>query len=160
VEAVHRSIDFDGWGHFLEQGLGKTQVTLAEFWLLMSRGRVARALVICPNDAKEDWLLEARAELPDPEFPVYLWAGNEKEAIRFTRKNKNYIFVVNWEAPTSAKFKKVAEHLTGEDVYIVADESIKLKGHKIKTNAGFWRTLALQCGQRRVLSGKPITQGR
>jgi hypothetical protein len=77
---------------------------------------------------------------------------------RFIKKNQSGIVVANYEALAYKDKVAALENLVGPHTMIVADESIRLKN---PASAAFksGHRLAKQCGVRRALSGKPMTQG-
>lgn len=157
IEALKRSYNQKGWGHWLEMRLGKTATALNEYAQYVHDFDVRYMLVLAPNKFKSDWILAAKKwglEVPMHEFQ----SSNAKDLDKFIKDNKYGLVVVNYEALTYKKNIDVISNVAGPDTMIVADESIKLKN---PGGATFKAALALakKCRFRRTLSGKPVTQG-
>ncbi len=80
-------------------------------------------------------------------------------AQRFIDRNKEGgLIAVNYEALMYPDNLALLEQICGDQTYISADESINLKGHDTKYSVNAIG-LAKLCAARRVMSGKPVTQG-
>lgn len=157
--ALKKSRDQEGWGHFLEQGLGKTSLTLNEFFDMRERGLVSYLLVTAPNSFKEEWKVEAENAVPEVRVPVLVYESGKSDLAKFVKSNPGgWIVIVNPEALITAKFDAASKLLSGKKVLYTWDESIKLKNNK---GAITRRALkhADACGFTRALSGKITTQG-
>ena len=153
LEALSRSLGHNGYGHFLEQGLGKSQLTLAE-WLLL---KLPKLVIVSPKSFMGGWKKEIEDTLPTS-VPLLVWNGNVKDSKAFFRKHKKWIFVLNYEATWGEKIKELIPFITGEDVMCAADESIKIKNFKSATSKAV-RAIGDACEVTRALSGKALTQG-
>lgn len=157
IEALKHSYGKEGWGHFLDMRMGKTATVLNEFAQYVQDFDVRYMLVLTPNRFKPDWVL-APPKWGMP-MPVHDFSSSkEKEVLNFVKRNQYGIIVVNYEALTYAKNIDVLLKVTGPDTILVADESIKLKNPSAATFKSAIR-LAKNCKYKRVLSGKPMTQG-
>lgn len=157
VEALNKSYGKKGWGHWLEMRLGKTATALNEYAQYMHDFDVRYMLVLAPNKFKPDWILAAKKwglTVPMHEFK----SSDEKALVKFVKDNRCGLVVVNYEALTYKKNVDAIMSVVGPDTMIVADESIKLKNPSSTTFKAAL-SLAKECGYRRTLSGKPLTQG-
>jgi len=157
VEALNKSYGKKGWGHWLEMRLGKTATALNEYAQYVHDFDVRYMLVLAPNKFKSDWILAAKKwglTVPMHEFQ----SSSEKSLKEFLKNNRYGLVVVNYEALTYKKNIDAIMPMCGPDTFIVADESIKLKNPGSATFKAAL-SLAKQCGYRRTLSGKPLTQG-
>lgn len=148
-----------GWGHFLQMRLGKTPIVLNEFLLYRRAFNFRWLIVLSPNAYKRDWPLEAEkfgVDIPTHAFD----SAKRAEAERFVAKHRETggMIVVHYEALKSEKTMALLHSITGPRTYIADDESILIKTHD---SFMFTQALALakECGARRPLTGKPITQG-
>lgn len=107
-EALNRAEGKSRYGHFLEQGLGKTALILNEFMHAKTCGDVDLLLIVCPNSFKLSWvsaleewgLLKLKAGIWPKSSPfekdVYVmnWEAIRTEAgIRFLRQLKREVFL-------------------------------------------------------------------
>lgn len=167
AEAIKRANLRPGFAFFMEQGLGKTLTVLSEFQDAVNEGLATRLVVVCPNSFKEGW----RAEIQEHgfDFEVFIWEGSEDPIRRHLRKGftRPPVLIINYEAIRYADAKKrtpgrgfsmIREFIGNKPAYIAFDESIQLKTHdsnQTKAAIDFSKEFAI----RRILSGKPQTQG-
>lgn len=158
IEALEKGWDKPGFNFYLEQGLGKSATTLANFVLLRQAGKCRRMIVVVPNSFKGGWVDEIQKEGVD--VPTFVWqAGSSGRLEKFLDENHDWIIIINWEA-MSRWTELFGERVTknGHLLMVAADESIKLKNPKaLWTKAVLW--LGDRAGWTRNLSGKPVTQG-
>jgi SNF2 family DNA or RNA helicase len=138
----------EGFGYFLDCGLGKTATALAEFVYLLNTGEVDCMVVICPNSMKSTWKNEAR-EWDVGRLPISIWPE--------TPEHLNFLFVMNYEATITKGGEELQKIMKGKKVYLVLDESIHIKNPRAKRTK---RLLFLSgmAARVRVLSGEPIVQ--
>ena len=147
---------FKGWGHFLEMRLGKTPMALNEFMLFRRDYGFKKMIINTPNKFKEDWPLEAKRFGVD--VPCLAFDSNKKnEVIKFLQQPE-WLLAINYEALIQTPNVEMLLSVCGPDTYNAADESITIKSNSSKIFKGTM-AVAKQCGVRRALSGKPITQG-
>lgn len=174
--AIEARGDNKGFGYFMEQGLGKTLTSYADFQELLAERIVTRLVVICPNSFKAGWVADAEKHGLDYDF--FIWSAGMEGYLRSWIKKefkKPPCLIINWES-IRAKSKKiikngrpkkewyatplmelVMEFAAGRGM-IVFDESIQAKTHdSAQTMGATWVSGAFN--HRRILSGKPITQG-
>lgn len=167
-----------GFAFFMEQGLGKTLTSYAEFCRLVERGEATRMVVVCPNSFKSGWVSDAEKHGLD--FDYFIWsAGNMPYLKTWMKKKftKPPVLIVNWESIRAKKFKvpgtkkkiewKSTElmdlieefaNVKGGKALTVFDESIQAKTYdSAQTIGGMWIGEAYKWT--RILSGKPIVQG-
>lgn len=149
-----------GFAYFMEMGLGKTLVAFAEFMELVAEKEVTRLVVVCPNSFKGGWRDEAAKWKLVVDLHVYD-SGADFDNSAFLRKkfSKPPVLVVNYEAIRGQKCQAyIGGFIANRDCMIVFDESIQLKTYKsLQTKAAL--LLAKEFKYRRILSGKPMTQG-
>lgn len=153
--AYHKS----GFGYFMEMGLGKTLTCLAEFAGLVEEGLATRMLVVCPNSFKSGWISEAAKH--GFAFDGYIFESGSWLNNRFFKKEYTAppMLVINYEAIRSGDVQAwLSEWMRARPTYLVFDESIQLKTHNsAQTKAAL--NITKDAAFRRILSGKPITQG-
>jgi SNF2 family DNA or RNA helicase len=141
-----------GFGYFMEMGLGKTAVVLAEFTALAAEDKVDGLVVVCPNSIKSDWHNERQKwGVPHPSF---VWPDLPDNA-------KPFMLVMNYEAFSSgvcAGYSYLMQKAKTFRLMVVLDESIQIKNYKSKKTKHLL-ALAPFLTFKRVLSGAPITQG-
>jgi len=139
-----------GFAHFMEQGLGKTLVTLVEFNHLKKQNKVDCLIIVCPNSLKSNWKNEIRDWKFD--YNVGLWPNHDPRKEPFRE-----VFVINYEATIAGGGFAVEEYLYNHRCMLVYDESSKIKSHaaKISKKAILFSKYAAYC---RILSGTPMSQ--
>lgn len=156
AEAIRRGWDRDGFNFYMEQGLGKSATTLANFEILRRKGEVRKLLIVSPNSFKAGWVSEIKKA--GISLPVAVWSPDRRDRfLKTVRDEKEWIAIVNYEslARLADDYVKV---IAGQDVMIAADESIKMKNPRsLQSRAALF--LGDHCGVQRNLSGKPVTQG-
>lgn len=176
LEALRRGASSYGFAYFMEQGLGKTLTSYADFFNKVQSREATRLVIVCPNSFKSGWVEDAEKHGVDLDF--YVWeAGthgylktwiNKKftkppclvvnwEAIRATLKKQKGKKTIVTESDLSELVRKFIEPVGGRAM-IVFDESIKAKTHNSGTTVGAMY-LSRDFKYKRILSGKPITQG-
>ena len=160
-----------GVGFFLQQGLGKSLLSLAEFNILYRENKADRMIVICPNSFKTGWLDEIRKHGFD--FDVHVFRSSKRDdATEFASRNHDNppVFIINYEA---ARIKTVIAGLikwaNRGRAYLVIDESIQIKSPPTKSQQtkavhalAAWNPYTnepLNVRFVRILTGRPTTQG-
>lgn len=158
MEAMRRSYPKPGWGHFLDTRLGKSFVALNEFMLFRRDFGFRWLVILAPSQFCGDWV--RFADIAKIDVPAHrLVSSKRAEAEQFIRKNRNgAMVVVNFEALGSAQTMELLLSICGPETLFAVDESICVKNPQ-----SMWFKKALElsknCGARRVLTGKPSTQG-
>lgn len=148
-----------GWGHFLEQRIGKTPTFLNEFMLFRRDYDFKWAIVLSPNAYKKEWVAEA--EKFGVDCAAMAFDSRDRAALqKFITANRENggLISINYEALGSADTLSGLVEVLGPKTIIVADESVWIKSpnSQMSKNA---RNVSKLCGAARVMSGKPITQG-
>lgn len=156
------------FAYLMEQGTGKTWLTLADTERLYEAGRVDALLVVAPKGVHTNW---ARREIPTHlsiESKVLVWKGNpttkkaKKEVEdfyapwRLDRKRPLMVFTINIDAINSKNGYEACERFLSEfTALMVIDESTRIKNAKAQRTKK-----AIELGKlaraRRILSGTPM----
>lgn len=156
-EALQQSYGKRSFCWFMEMGLGKTAVALAEFTDLLYEGRVDGMVVICPNSLKSNWVKEATEWGVAEHVACAAWpALPERKS-----KSQPFLHALNFEAFGSgaAKGLEITERiLRSHRVYLVVDESSSLRNHNSKRTKALVK-LGKLATYRRILSGSPVVRG-
>lgn len=133
-----------GYGFFLEPGMGKTAIVMAEFTHLAKKGDVDLLVVICPNTLRSNWAAEASkfgfkydvSMFPDPAPKKGMW-------------------IVNYEKLVTNNVDKLFGMVCNRNTYLVCDESHRIKNPKAKSTKA---ALALfdRAKVQRVMTGTPM----
>lgn len=167
IEAFNKARYRVSFAHLMEQGTGKTYLTINEVADRVYRGEVDALLVICPNGVKSTWEEELAAHLhQDIDRTVMIWEAKTKHNfdkyadMNFpTGKHHLKVLVMNVEALSSPKGEDAAKlFVKKHKTAVVVDESARIKSPSAS------RTKAvIRAGQyakfKRILSGVPVTQG-
>jgi hypothetical protein len=156
--ALQASAGKHGFAFFLEQGLGKTLLTLSEFVQLVAAGECSRMVVVCPNSFKHGWKEEIEKYNINVEPWVYR-SGADNHHFLNRMFNRPPVLIVNYEAIRSANVQSfVLKFIANRNAMLVFDESIQLKNPKaVQTKAAI--ALSQEFKFSRILSGKPVAQG-
>jgi len=147
-----------GFGFFMEMGLGKSLLALDEFMSGVSGG-TTRMLVVCPNSFKSGWIEEIHKHGINVEPYIFVSGASENRAFLERAFNRPPVLVVNYEAIRSESVRQaLTVWMYRKPTYLVFDESIQIKTHNSQqTRASL--ELAKYAAVRRILTGKPTTQG-
>lgn len=160
IAALDFARDKPGVGWFLEQGLGKTLCALAEYSWYNSLGEADRMIVVCPNTFKQGWVDEI--EKHGFSFNVHVFQSTKRLAAQTfvnMHHNRPPVLVVNYEAARLPNvLKALCMWAERGKTYLAIDESIQIKGHK-STQTKAVHKLAALCRWKRLLTGRPQTQG-
>lgn len=146
-----------GFGYWMEMGLGKTLTALTE--LVDSNTGVTRGVVVCPNSFKSGWKEEIEKHGMDVDYHLYESGGFYNRHFFDRAFNRPPIVIVNYEAIRSAQTQaELTAFMQKKPSMIIFDESIQLKKFDaLQTKAGI--ALSKEAKVRRILTGKPTTQG-
>ena len=136
-----------GYGWFLEMGLGKTAIAIAEFVDLLMEDKVDYMVVVCPNSLKRVWSDEVRQ-----------WTANSLSTVLWPAtglSDANRVFVLNYEAIRGTGGDYLEKLLQRHRIYLVFDESVKIKTPRAQVSKRS-RQLAREAIVVRLLSGQPI----
>lgn len=149
TEALTRSEGKTHWGHFLEMGLGKTQVTINE-WLNHSN-QVPVLIVVCPNTIKSNWKKEFQKS---GVTWVDITISPDQPDINSDEK---VVHIVNYEALIAKHGDFIEKLVKKRSCMLVLDESVQIKNFKARRTKRLLY-LADYCHMVRLLSGAPMTQ--
>lgn len=148
-----------GWGHFLEQRLGKTPAFLNEFALFRRDHGEKWAVVIAPQSFKPEWVAET--ERFGLDCSAYAFDSiHRADAARWADRNSRHggLLAVNYEALLSDSTIKFLKTLAQDRAVLAFDESINIKndsGRLTKSAIDLSKSFRI----RRDLTGKPVVQG-
>lgn len=141
-----------GFGFFAEQGLGKTKMTLADFWNVYNANICDCMVVVTVNSMKLTWLQEMRDE--NFPFDIHVWPKMKN----LPTKTKGQVVIINYEALFRSGGKQLFAWMRRGKPYIAFDESTGLMNHTSKqSKAGV--DLAMISVFQRCLAGKPNPMG-
>lgn len=150
--ALEKAKGRPGFAYFLEMGLGKTAVTLAEFVSLHGSKRVDTLVVICANANKANWVDEIN-KMSAP-LTYHVWpcpVANTVEQVR--------VYIMNYEATITRNGQNhLLWLLNRRGVMLVLDESVHIKNYKARRTKVLIAASGL-AKVTRILSGKPVVQG-
>ena len=149
-----------GFAYFMEMGLGKTLTALTEFLDLASDRKVTRLVVICPNSFKAGWVDEITKHKLDLYHHIYE-SGADWANLNFIKQDfdKPPVLIVNYEAIRSEKTQLyIHQFVDDNNVMCVLDESIQIKTYNSQQTKAALDMIPL-FRYKRILSGKPVTQG-
>lgn len=138
------------YAYFMEMGLGKTAVILAEFAELVRHGLIDNLLVVCPNSIKGVWLDEMDKVGFPAEIPRCAWP---------TEPLGQSVLIINYEAIITTRGMDAVHRLMhGYRTMLVVDESTQIKNPKAQRTKRLigW---AKNAEYVRLLSGQPVVQG-
>lgn len=142
----------DRWGHFLEQGLGKTPTTLNEF--VHENERFAHNIVFCPNSFKMDWTRAPEA-WGIGQVKTGMWPRDPLPGLG----GEPMLYAMNYEALRSAGGEQVLDLMrrSRKKIKITFDEGSRLKNFKSDTGKVAME-VAKHTDQVTVLNGTPIAK--
>lgn len=159
------------FGYFMEQGTGKTKVTLddaADLYLNGGdNGKIDTVVIIAPNGVHAQWINE---QVPEHLSPAVEWRGAYTVAApsieegRRMRQAKEFkeglrIFAIHIDMMSYKKgIAFLQELLLSSNVLLVVDESSRIKDPNSKRTKNLVE-LASLAKYRRILTGTPISQG-
>lgn len=160
------SRDKEYFALLMEQGTGKTKVTIDTAAWLYSYGRIDAMLIVAPNGVQRNWIInELPAHCPDYTNWKAAWYNSsptkqeEKELCKVLEHGGFRIVAMNIEALATKKGQQFCKSfLLNFRTMLVVDESSVIKNPKaIRTKTLL--KLSVHAAYRRILTGTPITQG-
>ena len=148
AEALRRSAGHDRYGYYLEQGLGKTALTLNDF---VADDDVDVMLTVAPNSMKLDWTLAPEA-WGFPDIPTGYWPKHPIPV-----HQDKMVYSINYEAARDAALDDLVKLCKRRRVLLNLDETSTLKHFDSATSRA---ALALSkvATKVRLLNGTPQTQ--
>jgi hypothetical protein len=161
VEALKRSHNKRGWGHFLEMGLGKTTLAINEYLLFRKQHGYKWMVVFTYSGFVEDWQPEYERFVGEDAPPIMTFRSKEKkQALKFYKDNKDEggVIVIHYEPMAHVSSREIIKLFMRDDTFLVLDESVLLKKHD---GVYFKNILEMKTPRMvvRELSGKPAPQG-
>lgn len=141
-----------GFGFFLEQGLGKTKTTLADFWNTYNAGINDSMVVVTVNSMKATW----KREMEDENYPfdVHVWPDMK----RLPAKTKGQVIIINYEALFRRGGHDLFNWMRRGRPYLAFDESTSLMNHASQQSKAGVNMASIAVTQR-CLAGKPNPMG-
>jgi SNF2 family DNA or RNA helicase len=158
VAALEASKGRDGFGYFMEMGLGKTLTALTEFREGVKDG-TTRMVAVCPNTFKSGWIEEVNKHQLDIDAYIFESGSPYNDVFIRKRYERPPLIIVNYEAIRSKTVHdSLFDWLGRKSSYIAFDESVQIKTHNaLQTKASI--SLSRAASIRRILTGKPTVQG-
>lgn len=152
--AFEKGRDLPRFGHWLEQGIGKTLVDFADFYHRINRDEIECNIVILPSYLKGNW--ETESEQYGLEWPVITWPNTPT----MKQEKQPFTFVINTEAMLHSGGRWVEELIKrkgGARCMMTVDESLCIANFTTQTSK---RVLLLgqQVPVHRALSGLPAPE--
>jgi SNF2 family DNA or RNA helicase len=168
ITGLARSEGKRNFAFLMEQGTGKTWLTLADAERCFIGNKIDGILVIAPNGVHSNW---TRREIPTHlEIPVHAYTWQGKPTTKKAKKafddfwigldkNPNMrVFSINIDAiNTEAGYEAVERFLSCFRIMAIVDESTRIKNPASKRTIKTVKLGRLAIA-RRVLSGTPITK--
>jgi len=171
MEALRRSKDAPFFALLMEQGTGKSKVTIDTAAHLWRKGKIDTLMIVAPNGVAPGWINEQfPMHMPeDVEYVAGRWrapSALSKTSERQLREiltitDKLRIIVMNIEAfgSTAAAIDFAIDVLdAAQSALLVIDESHRIKTPNAHTTKRIMN-LRARAAFRRILTGTPITQG-
>jgi len=168
VTGLARSEGKRNFAFLMEQGTGKTWLTLADAERCFIGNKIDAILIVAPNGVHTNW---TRREMPTHlgiDTCMYAWNGKPttKKAVAAYNKlwdglDKNpalRVFSINVEAiNTAAGYEAAEKFISCFRTMMVVDESTRIKNPAAKRTAKVIE-LGRQAIARRILTGTPLTK--
>lgn len=170
TKVIDLSKDREYFGLLMEQGTGKTHVTIATAVHLFRQGKINGVLVLAPNGVHDNWAkneIPLHANLSEEEMRLAVWHssdGVKKQdtfawAIHETPDNMLLVVLANIEAVRAGRFyPAIRKFLNQRKFMLVVDESTTIKNPRAAQTKMAMK-IARGAAYRRILTGTPITQG-
>ena len=164
-EVLEQSANKEIYALFMEQGLGKTKVSIDTATAMYDQGAIDAMLVLAPNGVAANWVInEIPAHCPIDGNLSFVWRSKKTKKYRedlqvFLDAEAPFkVFSMNIEAiRTKDGFDVAKAFLKQRRTLMVVDESTIIKNHKAQQTKK-----AIELGRlavaRRILSGTPIAQ--
>jgi len=163
------SRDLPAFGLFMEQGTGKTKVTLDTAQYLFEKGKIQGLVIVAwPNGVHRNWIEHEIPEDVRVKHKAAYWAPNWRTKYR----QKQYedlmnagadtlkIFAFNVEAFTSEGAKQhIIDFLKKWPSLFVIDQSASIKNHQALRTKFLIEEASSLAPYRRILDGQPVAEG-
>lgn len=150
--AIMKAAGKRGFGYFMEQGLGKTKVALADFLNRYNSGLNDSMVVFTVNSMKATWL----REMVDESYPFDILVWPKFDSLDGATNGK--VIIINYEASFRRGGDIVFEWMRRGKPFVVFDESTALANQASKQARACLKIAAVADGQA-CLAGKPNPNG-
>lgn len=148
AEAKRRSEGVDRYFYALEQGLGKSPLSLNDVVHYLELGVIDRAVVVAPNSFKLDWSL-LPGEWGRPEIRTGYWPRNKpSEDVQ--------LYAINYEAVRTSAGKELTRLFSRARCMLIIDESAAMQNPFSATSRAL-HELSKDAAMVRELNGTPMT---
>lgn len=163
------SRDCESFALLMEQGTGKTKVTLDTAQYLFEAGKIQGLVIVAwPNGVHRNWIEHEIPEDVRVKYKAAYWAPNWKAKWRQKEYEEVFnagadtlkIFAFNVEAFISEGAKKtITDFLKRWPCLLVIDQSASIKNHEAKRTKFLCEKAAKLAPYRRILDGQPVAEG-
>jgi len=152
---------------FMQQGTGKTKVTIDRTVYNFERGKINGFLVICPKSLTDTWIEEIITHCPERVNPIIaLWDASLNKAtvkqLEFVLYNEDPlrlpILIMNIEGIRTPKANKLAHWwIKRNKIHCACDESSRIKTPSAKQSKAA-HGIADRCTAKTILTGTPVSK--
>ncbi len=178
-QALRKLIQLGSGALLMEPRTGKTKVAIDYVSILAQKGKIDRAVIICPPRVMDVWVQEFHDNCP-LHYHITVWDKTERRRGKLEPPRSNLyqlsILLVNYEAfavpgrklrsgrrsKATGRYafkKQIASWLEGSPAACILDES-----HKIKSPSGKASTMVVSMAPlydyRLILTGTPVTKAK
>lgn len=169
AEVIAETKDLRYFGLFMEQGTGKTHVSIATFAHLYMERKIDGVLILAPNGVHDNWVkneIPIHCALPAEEIVVACWHSSDgvkkRRAWEYVAaadwKDRLCVLAANIEAVRTTVFLKSIEGFVKRRRFLlIIDESTTIKNPKADVTKAVLR-ISKNAAYCRILTGTPITQ--
>lgn len=174
AETIEETKNLRYFGLFMEQGTGKSHITIATFTHLWYSGQINGVLILAPNGVHDNWVrdeIPTHCVLTEDEMVVASWHSSDskrkKEYFNYVagleydfegEEHRLVVLAANIEAVrTTAFMAAIRPFMERRDWLLVVDESTTIKNPKADQSKMVHK-LAKNASASRILTGTPITQ--
>lgn len=148
---------------FMQQGTGKTKVTIDRASSAFQQRKIDGTLILCPKSLTETWVEELATHCPEP-YIYAVWNPSltkrvkaALEAVLYNTPPAQPFLIMNIEAIRTQKGAKLAHYWAKHKrIHLVVDESSWVKTPSAKQTTAT-QNLARSCVARTILTGTPVS---
>lgn len=154
------------WGHFHEQGTGKSKTAIDTAAGLVVRGLIDGVFIVAPSGVHRNWIVEEMpkhwpSDIPETEF--FCWYTDKAQAQFFQKKYANFkayqgckVLSISYDGMQTKQGKKVAwDFLRKRKRLYILDESARIKTPSAKRTRTAIAS-SVYAPYKRILTGTPI----
>ena len=165
LHAFTRSRDMEYFALLMEQGTGKSKVTIDTACWLWMNDKIDAVMIIAPNGVHQNWIInEFPAHTPDYVDYKGAWWGSQlkvpekKNLAALYAYSGMRVVAVNVESLQTEKgVKFIKDFLIGFRTMLVLDESTDIKNPSAMRTKNLLK-ISIHSKYRRILTGTPVTQ--